>query len=123
MAQVTVTIQGRAYDLACDDGQEAHLLALAQELDSRARRLSSALGQIGEARLLLLSALLIADELYETRGRLGETERQRAEQNQRLVFLERRQTELTAANREAAAGALEKAAERIDALAARLGDA
>jgi cell division protein ZapA len=71
MAQVTVTINGKRYDIACDDGQEAHVLRLAEEVDGRVGRLVDTLGQVGEARLLLLAALLLADEAGEVQGELA----------------------------------------------------
>lgn len=67
MAQVTVQIGGRSYALACRDGDEAHLEALAGDLASRAERLTGSLGQMTEARLLLMSALMVADELHDIR--------------------------------------------------------
>lgn len=65
MAQVTVQIGGRNYALACRDGDEAHLQDLAGALATRAERLTGSLGQMTEARLLLMSALMVADELYD----------------------------------------------------------
>ena len=65
MAQVTVTINGKKYEIACDDGQEAHLTRLSQYVDKRVDELVSAVGQIGDARLLVMVSLLIADELSE----------------------------------------------------------
>ena len=65
MAQVTVTINGRKYDIACDDGQEAHLTRLSQYVDRRVDELVAAVGQVGDARLLVMTSLLVADELSE----------------------------------------------------------
>ena len=65
MAQVAVTINGRKYEIACDDGQEAHLTRLSQYVDKRVEELVSAVGQIGDARLLVMVSLLVADELSE----------------------------------------------------------
>ena len=65
MAQVAVTINGRKYDIACDDGQEAHLTRLAQYVDRRVDELVAAVGQVGDARLLVMASLLVADELSE----------------------------------------------------------
>jgi len=66
MAQVDVTINDRSYRVACDDGQEEHLLRLAAYIDGRVQELTEAVGQVGEARLLVMASLLIADELSET---------------------------------------------------------
>jgi cell division protein ZapA len=65
MAQVTVTINGRKYEIACDDGQEAHLTRLSQYVDRRVDELVAAVGQVGNARLLVMTSLLVADELSE----------------------------------------------------------
>lgn len=67
MAQVTVNINGRNYDITCDDGQEDHLLDLAGQVDSHITELASAVGQVGDRRLLLLACLMIADELEEAK--------------------------------------------------------
>ena len=65
MGQVTVTVNGRPYDIACDDGQEDHVRGLAGYLDERVTELAGGIGQIGDARLLVMASLLIADELVE----------------------------------------------------------
>ncbi|MEX2454062.1 MAG: cell division protein ZapA [Rhodospirillaceae bacterium] len=66
MAQVGVNINGRDYQIACDDGQEEHLSRLGQYVDKRVKELVSAVGQVGDSRLLVMTSLLIADELAET---------------------------------------------------------
>ncbi len=68
MAQVSVRINGYAYMLGCADGQEEHLLALAEDIDQRIDGIKLAAGPSGEARLLLMVALVLSDELYELRG-------------------------------------------------------
>ena len=65
MSQITVSVNGRKYDIACDDGQEAHLTRLAQYVDRRVDELIAAVGQVGDARLLVMASLLVADELSE----------------------------------------------------------
>lgn len=65
MGQVTITINGRPYDIACDDGQEEHVRGLAGYLDERVSDLSRSIGQVGDARLVVMASLLIADELVE----------------------------------------------------------
>ncbi len=65
MAQVTVTINDRRYNVACDDGQEAHLTRLGAYIDRRVGELVAAVGQIGDAKLLVMVSLLIADELSD----------------------------------------------------------
>ncbi len=66
MAQVDVTINGRNYRVACDDGQEGHLRQLAEYVDQRVMELVGSVGQVGEARLVVMASLLIADELSES---------------------------------------------------------
>lgn len=68
MGQVAVTVNGRSYEIACDDGQEDHLVRLARDFDERVRNLVAGIGQVGEARLLLMAGLLIADELSDVRA-------------------------------------------------------
>ncbi len=65
MAQVTIRINGYAYVVGCEDGQEAHLQSMAAQVDRRVDRVRAIGGQSGEARLLALTALLMADELYD----------------------------------------------------------
>ena len=67
MADVTLQVAGRTYVLACKDGGEAHLSALGAEIDAKAQRLLDQLGPMAEGRLMLMSALLLADELKEKR--------------------------------------------------------
>jgi len=72
MAQITVTINNRVYEIACDDGQEDHLARLGTYIDSKVTELSASIGQVGDARLLVMASLLIADELADVYGELAE---------------------------------------------------
>lgn len=63
MAQVDISINGRTYPVACDDGQEGHLTKLGEYVNERVVELTEAVGQIGDSRLLVMASLLIADEL------------------------------------------------------------
>jgi cell division protein ZapA len=65
MAQVTVTINGFPHVVGCEDGQESHLLAMAAQVEARIRSVKTLVGQGGEARALVLAALLMADELHD----------------------------------------------------------
>ncbi len=65
MAVVDVMVNGRTYPVACDDGQEDHLVDLAHYIDKRVAELAKTMGQVGDARLILMASLLIADELSE----------------------------------------------------------
>lgn len=68
MAQVEVTVNDREYLVACEDGEEEHLLELAGYLNRSVIELVQSIGQVGEARLMLMAGLLIADELFESRN-------------------------------------------------------
>jgi cell division protein ZapA len=65
MPQLAITINGRSYQIACEDGQEKHLSELGAYLDKRIKDLVGSVGQIGDTRLLVMASLLIADELSE----------------------------------------------------------
>jgi len=71
MAQVTIRINGYAYTVGCEDGQEAHLGRMAAEIEQRINSIKAIGGQSGEARLLMLASLLLADELHDTRTALA----------------------------------------------------
>ncbi|MCL4767891.1 MAG: cell division protein ZapA [Hyphomicrobiaceae bacterium] len=70
MGQVTVTLNGRTYRLRCEDGEEQRLFALAEHVRGKLDVLVKEFGQIGDDRLMLMSALLVADELLDSRGQL-----------------------------------------------------
>jgi cell division protein ZapA len=70
MGQVSVPVNGRSYTITCDDGQETRIRRLAQYLDAKVGAFVSKVGQVGEARLLLLAALVIADELSDANDAL-----------------------------------------------------
>jgi cell division protein ZapA len=74
MSQVSVTINGRQFRMACEDGQEGHLMNLARDLDSRIESLRTKFGEIGDTRLTVMAALTIADALSETGARLKRLE-------------------------------------------------
>jgi cell division protein ZapA len=71
MAQVTVRINGYAYTVGCQDGEEEHLLAMADEVERRIESIKVAAGPSGEARMLVMAALLMADDMYEMRRSSG----------------------------------------------------
>ena len=74
MPQVDVNINGRRYQIACDEGQEDHLSQLAEYVDKRVQELVGAVGQVGDARLLVMTSLLVADELSEAYSALEEND-------------------------------------------------
>ena len=108
MAQVTIEVNGRPYTVGCEDGQEAHLAKLAALFDRQVRQVGQEVGQLGETRLFLMGALLLADELADTRLRLS----------QALSDLETLQTDH--ADIEArAARAVDAAARKVEGLLAK----
>ena len=76
MAQVVVTVNGRAYTMQCNDGEEAHLADLGELLDSEIDRMKDAVGQVGDVRLLLMGGLVIADKLADALKRIEDLEAQ-----------------------------------------------
>jgi cell division protein ZapA len=70
MAQVTLRINGYAYTLGCQDGEEDHLHAMAAEVDRRIDSVKASAGPSGEARMLVIAALLLADDVHEMREKL-----------------------------------------------------
>ncbi len=65
MAQVQLSIGGYTYAVSCRDGEEAHLLRLAQAVDAKARQAAAAVGGVSEVRQLLMASLLLADQVQE----------------------------------------------------------
>jgi cell division protein ZapA len=116
MSQVTVTINGRQFRMACEDGQEGHLQRLAAEFDQRIEKLRTNFGEIGDTRLTVMAAITVADELAETSAKLKRIEPELAAlQEARVVSAERaKQTQA------AVAAALNSAAERIEGITRRL---
>lgn len=74
MAQVTLRINGYGYTLGCTDGEEQHLEAMAAELSNRIDGVRAAAGPSGEARMLVMAALMMADDIFELRRRLEAAE-------------------------------------------------
>jgi cell division protein ZapA len=72
MAQVTVRINGYAYTVGCQDGEEQHLQKMAEQVERRIDSIKAVAGQSGESRMLVMAALLMADDLYEMGKTLNE---------------------------------------------------
>ena len=116
MPQVSVTINGRQFRMACEDGEEAHLMRLAEDLDTRITRLRARFGEIGDTRLSVMAALTLADELSETKEKLQRLEPELATlQDASTVSADRAE-----ATQAAVAAALNAAAERIESITRRL---
>jgi cell division protein ZapA len=67
MGQVTVVLNGRTYRLECGEGEENHLIALAEYLGTHVEDMKRKFGQVGDDRLILMASLLVTDELWELR--------------------------------------------------------
>ncbi|MBN8528905.1 MAG: cell division protein ZapA [Caulobacterales bacterium] len=67
MATVTVDINGRPYAVGCADGQEERVRILARQFDAHVRQVGRDVGNVGDIRLFLMAALVLADELQEAR--------------------------------------------------------
>ncbi len=109
MATVTVEINGRAYAVGCEDGQEAHVASLARQYDAQVREVGGQVGQVGDLRLFLMAALITGDDLADARARLAQAQAE----------LGRLQSDAARADVRAAR-ALGAAAARVEALAERL---
>ncbi|HVZ15237.1 MAG TPA: cell division protein ZapA [Bauldia sp.] len=116
MGQVNVTISGKTYRMACEDGEEDHLVALAARLNASIEQLRARFGEIGDQRLTVMAAITLADQSAEAERRLAEL---RAE----VASLEQINTELVE-QREAGAlemtSALDEVSARLEAVAAAI---
>jgi cell division protein ZapA len=110
MSHVNVTINGRQYRMACEEGQENRLLRLAESLEARISGLRGKFGEIGDQRLTVMAALMVADELMDASQRIrGFEEEIAALRDVRVVASERARATQTAV-----ANALNSASERIE---------
>jgi cell division protein ZapA len=109
MSEVTVPVNGRSFTITCDDGQEPRIRRLSQYVDAKVAEFVGSIGQVGEARLLLLASLVIADELSDANEALQQ-ERSR---------VQAADAEASAAADVAASG-VHGVAQRIEAIAAGL---
>ena len=113
MSHVTVTIAGRAYRMACDEGQEEHLLGLGRHLDEKMDQLRVSFGEIGDMRLAVMAGIMVADELSETRRQLEAARRELEMQREARAGAEQREEQV----KTRLAHALGDAAGRIEKLA------
>ncbi len=104
MAQLTIKINGYAYTVGCDDGQEQHLLQMASEVENRIDSIKALGGQSGESRLLVLAALLMADELHDQNNLLAKLQSDLARQPQAEAESRRRLARLADRAEEIAQG-------------------
>ena len=116
MASVNATIAGRQFRLACEDGQEEHLQSLARDLDASIEELRQKFGEIGDTRLTVMAALMVADELAEAKRKIRRLEEEStALQDARVVTADRAK-----AASAAVVNAFNSAAERIEGISKKL---
>jgi cell division protein ZapA len=110
MSHINVTINGRQYRMACEEGQEVRLLKLAESLESRVEQLRGKFGEIGDQRLTVMAALTVCDELLDAGAKIRSLEQELGNlRDVRSASVDRaRQTQTAVAN------ALNAAAERIE---------
>lgn len=116
MGQVAVTVNNRSFTVACDDGQEDHVTELAQYIDGHVGELSNSVGQVGDARLLLMASLLVADELSDMVNRVETLEAEIDDIKLNQTDSARKTNSMEAK----VADILEGAAKRIEEMAARV---
>ena len=87
MAQVDVSVNGQSYRIACEDGQEDRLVDLATMVDEKVLELVNQIGQVGSNRLLVMAALIIADELVDLKNEAGSLQEQKDNINQQDTVL------------------------------------
>ena len=116
MASVNATIAGRQFRLACEDGQEEHLQSLARDLDASIEELRQKFGEIGDTRLTVMAALMVADELAEAKRKIRRLEEEStALQDARVLAADRAK-----AASAAVVNAFNSAAERIEGITKKL---
>jgi cell division protein ZapA len=116
MSQVSVTINGRQFRMACEDGQAGPLMNLARDLDVRIDGLRKKFGEIGDTRLTMMAALMVADEFAEVSQRLRRLEAEVATiQDSRVTAADRSRN-----TQAAIVAALNAAAERIESVTKKL---
>lgn len=116
MAQVNLTVNGRVYRMACEDGEEDHVMQLGARFDGAIDELRGALGEIGDQRLMVMAGILMTDRLDDAERRLARFEQDLREQRSRgLDSLARYE-----GVEENFVAHLEAAAERLERLASRL---
>ncbi len=113
MAQVVVQIIGRNYTMQCDDGQEEHLRGLAAMINEEVDNIVASVGQLGDLRLLIMAALVLADKYSESEKARAELERQLADLRATRSLAEKQALAMD----NAAARTLEAAAQRLETLA------
>lgn len=116
MGSVNVTINSRQFRIGCEDGQEQHIAKLATDFDSLINDLRGRIGEVGDARLTIMAALTVADELSEAVKRVRAVEDELAALKEaRIASVDRSQ-----ATQAAVVAAFNAAAERLEGIARKL---
>ncbi|MDN3275102.1 cell division protein ZapA [Frankia sp. RB7] len=110
MSHINVTINARQYRMACEEGQEVRLLKLAEGLETRIQSLRGKFGEIGDARLTVMAALTVCDELIDAGNRIRTMEQELTE----LRDFRNAAVECARMTQTAVVNALNSAAERIE---------
>jgi len=113
MGQVVVEVNGRPYTMNCSDGEEEHLVELAQLLDSEVTTIKGGVGQVGDIRLLLMAGLVVADRLSEALRKIEDLQDEVAS----LRDVRNGIAKQGAEQEDQVAERIEAAARRLDALA------
>jgi len=116
MATVMVTIDGKTYRMACDEGQEDHLAGLARRLDRYISHLKSSFGEIGDHRLSVMAGIMLMDEMSELEKRYADLE----EENSALHAAQEATANEAMKYERAITARLDKVAQRIVVLASRM---
>ncbi len=118
MGQVSVTLNGRTYRLECGEGEETHLIALAEYLGSHVDTMRRKFGQVGDDRLILMASLVVTDELWELRRQMQELKSTLAEARRDRSVADESTKNLQAD----LAARVSSAADRLEMLNERLGN-
>ena len=110
MGKVNIQIHNRSYPMECDDGQETHIENMASEIDIKIRDVAKSVGNIGDIRLMVMTSILMADEIHELK-------KQNKELTQKIKFKPKNDAQNY---EEVFATAIEKVAKKIEALAEKV---
>lgn len=113
MAEVNISINGRSFGIACEDGQEQRVMDLSHYVDSRLKDIAGAGAATNESHLLVLTTLLLADEVFDLRNDVNAM-------NQNLQSSQANENQISANDEAAVAGAIEDLADRIERIAGRI---
>lgn len=117
MAEVTIVIKGRQYDIACDDGQEDRVLRLASYIDNKIKLIARSGSAYNESHLMVLTSLVLADEIFEAKEALEDA------QNNVADSPDNNQAEVSMENETEVLDIIQNITDRLDSLSTKLRDA